>query len=59
MLSWMNDKEGALVGDVQDIDLETVRKMQRKHQVCFAKLNPKTITRCFSLNIALHVIMRN
>ena len=33
LVSWMKDKEKSLSGNVNDLDLETVRKLQRKHQV--------------------------
>ena len=34
LVSWMKEKENTLSGSVHDLDVETVRKLQRKHQVC-------------------------
>ena len=33
MMSWIKGKESELSEDMQGCDLETVRKLQRKHQV--------------------------
>ena len=33
LVSWMKEKENILSGSVHDLDVETVRKLQRKHQV--------------------------
>ena len=33
MISWMKEKDNLLLGNVDDLDLENVRKLQRKHQV--------------------------
>lgn len=34
LLSWIKEKESILSGNIHDLDLEAVRKLQRKHQVC-------------------------